>query len=501
MRLLIPVFLLGPLALAGGCAPFNIQAGGSSEGTSMTMGTADAGAAGGFDRSVPPEIGRPPSLELPAPQELELANGLRVLLVERSALPIVNVEILIGGGASAHAPIRAGLAALTADMLDEGSGSLSALDIAAGFERLGARVSTTAGYDGSTVRLNVLEGRLAEALDVMADVVLRPSFPIDDFARVKRERLTRIRQGADSPARLADNALADVLYGDGDPYGRPLLGTLESLDGLDRDDVVDFYESTYHAGNATLIVVGDIGVEAVDSLLSARFGTWESGSSPEIHSGEGRPDPSRTPVYIVDKPGAAQSEIRVGRVSAPRSTDDYFSLTVLNTVLGGAFTSRLNRRLREEKGYTYGARSDFTMRLRPSPFIARSAVHTPVTDSAVAEFVSEITRLGVEAVPDDELERARNYVALRLPERFETGQDVASRLGEIVRYGLPTDFYDGFVEGIQDVSVDDVIGAARDYLALDGMVIVVAGDRDVVEEPLRDLGIGDVTVLSPVSPR
>ena len=459
----------------------------------MTIGTAGAGVAGGFDRSVPPELGSPPSLELPVAEEIELDNGLRVLLVERSALPIVNVEILIGGGASAHEPARAGLAALTSDMLDEGSGSLTALDIAEGFEHLGARFTTTAGYDASAVRLNVLSGRLAAALDLMADVVLRPSFPIDDFVRVKRERSIRIQQGFDSPARLADNALADVLYGAGDPYGRPLLGTLESLEVLGRDDVIGFYESTYHAANATLIVVGDVDVEALRSLVSERFGTWRSGSRPEIHAGAALQTPPGTPIYLVDKPGAAQSEIRVGRVSASRMTNDYFSLTVLNTVLGGAFTSRLNQRLREEKGHTYGARSEFTMRSRPSPFIARAAVHTPVTDSAVSEFANEITRLSVEAIPVNELERARNYVALRLAERFETGQDVASRLSEIVEHGLPTDFYDSFVEGIQDVSIDDAAAAARDYLALDGMVIVVAGDRALVEEPLRRIGVSNST--------
>jgi zinc protease len=483
------------------------------EGGSVTIGSPRTNAQP--DRSRAPETGPVPSVRLPARTDFELDNGLRVILVRRARLPIVDIRIQLEGGATLQGPDRAGLAAYAADMLDEGTASRSALELADEVDRLGAILSTTASHDASTVRLTVLRPRLEPALELMADVVLSPVFAEADLERVRSERRTRVLQQLDQPGVQAGNALDAVLFGAAHPYGQPLLGTLESLEALRREDVLSLYAAQYRPSRATVIAVGDVTEEDLRSMLEARFGPWREGPLDEAVQpppGPGEPERAASTaraaapapataaargrtLYIVDRPGAAQSEIRVGRVAVDRRTDDYFPLVVLNTVLGGSFTSRLNLVLREEKGYTYGAGSRFAMRRLPGPFVASSAVHTPVTDSAVVEFVREIERLTDEPVPAEELERAKNYVALRLAEQFETTSDVADRMAEVVLHDLPDDFFDGYTAAVLAVTASDVQRAARAHLDAREMAIVVVGDRAAIEEPLRRLELGDVIVL------
>lgn len=462
---------------------------------SVTVGARVGGgasrAAPALDRSQVPVVGAPGALELPEIQDYTLANGVRVVLAQRATLPLVSLELQFRGGASAHPAAKAGLAALAADMLDEGTRTRSALDIADAVDILGATLSSTAGYDASQLRLSVLARRFPEALAILADVVMNPTFPEAELRRVREERLARVVQRSDVPAALADDAFARVLYGADHPYGAPLLGTTESLSALGRDDVVSFHRARYAPGQATLVVAGDVSRERLDSLLAGAFAGWE---------GRGEdPAPLPTPpaggartVHVVDKPGAAQTEIRLGRVAVARSTEGYYPLTVLNTVLGGSFTSRLNSRLREEKGYTYGAGSYFDMRRAPGPFEASAAVATAVTDSAVLDFVAEIEAMGDTLVPAAELARAKNYLALRLPQRFESLDDVVRRLAELTAYDVPLRFWEEYVPGVLAVDDRAVRAAARDVLDASGMTIVVAGDRASIEGPLRALGLGPV---------
>jgi len=431
---------------------------------------------------------------LPEPEDYRLDNGLRVILVERHDLPIVSLELLFPGGASAHSAKQAGLAALTADMLDEGTTTRSALELADQVSLLGATLSTSAGYDAATVRLGVLRPRLAPALALMADVVLRPAFTPEELARVKRDRTTRILQSRDRPSVLAANAFARVLYGPRHPYGMPLIGTAESLESLGRDDVVRFHGARYRPDGATLVVAGDVDRPALDSLLARAFAGW-SGRIEASAEPPQPPETGRRTLYLVDRPGSAQSVIRLGRIATGRATPDYYPLQVLNTILGGSFTSRLNMKLREEKGYTYGARSSFDMRRLPGPFVASAAVATPVTDSSVVEFLREIDRITREPVPPDELDQGRNYLALRLPQRFETVDDLVARFAELALHGLPLDSYDGFVDGVERVGADDVLAVARRYLDTDRMAIVIAGDLARIEAPLKALSVAPVVVL------
>ncbi len=485
----------------GGAVDVGVGARAAGVADSATAGAADSATAGaahgagaGGARTAAPRVGPPPSVSLPEPEDYRLENGLRVILVERHDLPVVSLDLIFPGGASAHPAEQAGLAALTADMLDEGTTSRSALELADAVSLLGATLSTSAGYDASAVRLGVLRPRLGPALRLMADVVMRPAFAPEELARVKRDRATRILQSRDRPALLAANAFAEVLYGPHHPYGVPLVGTTTSLAALDRDDVVRFHRAQYRPDGAVLVAAGDVDRPALDSLLADAFAGW----SGRIEAGPEAPPPpaitGRT-MYLVDRPGSAQSVIRLGRVAVDRAAPDYYVLQVLNTVLGGSFTSRLNMKLREEKGYTYGARSSFDMRRLPGPFVASAAVATAVTDSSVVEFLREIDRIAREPVPDDELAQGRSYLALRLPQRFETVDDLVARFAELALYGLPLDSYNGYVEGVAAVGADDVLAAARRYLDTARMAIVIAGDRAAIEAPLRALGVAPVVLL------
>ena len=445
------------------------------------------------DRSVPPVAGAPDTLVLPDLTRFTLACGADVALVERHDLPLIAVELLVTGGASAVSAGRAGLASLTADMLDEGAGARSAVELALELEGLGATLGSAAGYDDSHVTLVALRARFAEALSLMADVVMRPTFDAAELERVRAERMDLSLQLSDEPRSVANDALAAALYGAAHPWGPPLLGTRASLAALERAEVVDHHRAHYHAGNATIMVAGDVTEPELRDLLEERLADWTS-HPPTRCAVPAAPEPDRAVIHLVDRPGAAQSEIRVGRVAAARSTPHYFPLVVLNTVLGGAFTSRLNARLREEKGFTYGARSGFHTRCAPGPFVARAAVHTPVTDQAIGVFLEELDGLIEDPVPDEELERAKRYVALRLPQRFESVGDLVARMAEQTLYDLPDDYWARYVPRLLAVDADQVREAARRHIDPRRMTVVVVGDRAVIERPVRALGVPVVVV-------
>lgn len=445
-----------------------------------------------LDRRTAPAVGLPAPLDPPRTVRFALDNGLGVVLVERPGLPLVAGEMVIRGGSSTLSPDRAGLSALAADMLDEGTGRRSAVEIARAFDALGARFRTASGWDAAFVEFDVLSSRLERTLALAGELLTDHTVPPDELERVRRERLTRIVQRRDRPRALADDALARILYGPRHPYGRRVLGDRESLEAITRDEVVTYVRRHYHAGNATLVLVGDVSRARLEPLLERTLGGWRGGDPVPLEEPDAPEEEGGRTIHLLDRPGASQSQVRVGRVAAARTSRDYFPLTVLNTVLGGSFTSRLNTRLREEKGFTYGAGSVFAMRRWPGPFVASSSVHTPATGAAVEAFVAEIRRIRDEPVPEAELHRARSYVAYRLPQRFESARDVASRFGEQVLYDLPQDVYDRYVERVLEVDAPAVRAAARGHLDPDDLSVVVVGDRARVEDDLRALDIGPV---------
>jgi predicted Zn-dependent peptidase len=445
---------------------------------------------GGNPFTEPPVLGPVDPLVVPAVVERRLSNGLRVLVVEHHELPLADILLIVRSGSEAESPARAGLATLAANMLDESAGGRSALEIAEQISFLGISLGTGAGWDQSRVSLHTPIAQLDSALALMADVTLRPTFPANEFDRLKKERLTALLQQRDRGPAIADVAFSYVLFGDEHPYGHPQLGTEATVGALALGDVQAFYQTHFRPNNATVVVVGDVQPDDVTRRLERWLGGWRPGAIPETRFPSPPPAGSRT-VHLIDKPGAAQSSVRIGVVGAPRSTADYFPLVVMNTVLGGAFTSRLNQNLREDKGYTYGAFSAFDMRRVAGPFLASAEIVTEKSDSALIEALSEIRGMH-EPVPTAELEKAKSYIQLGLPSEFETTGGIASRLVPVALYDLPLDYFGNFSRNVGAVTQAEVQRVARQYLTPERLQIVVVGDTKVIEGGIRAANVGDV---------
>jgi len=462
----------------------------------MLLASAVSGQAP-VDRTQPPRPGPPPSLRLPEVEKHRLANGLPVLLVEQHEVPVVVVNLLVKSGASSDplAPRRlAGLAQLTVTLLTHGAGGRNALEIADAVDYLGATLAAGAGWDSSSVRLFTPVARLQPALEIFADVALRPTFPSEELNRVRKEVLTEFLQEREEPRALASAASLRGLYRGVHRYGVDVDGDAPSVRAITRSDVEAFHRMHYSPENASCLVVGDVTAASVLPFLERALGGFK-GAAPPAAGQADAPQVKRREILLVDKPGAAQSELRFTRIGAARATPDYFVLEVLNTILGGSFTSRLNDNLRERHGYSYGAGSSFALRRGKGPFVAAAAVHTEVTDKAVAEVVKELTRIR-EPVSAEELERARNYLLLGYPAEFETTSQIAAKLAELVLYDLPGDFFNKYAERIRAVTVEDVQRVARAYIDPERILIVVVGDRKAIEPGLRKLGLGPPRVLS-----
>ena len=450
-------------------------------------------AAQAPDRSKPPELGPPPTLSLSPITKTTLANGLTLYYMAKREVPLVQVNMVVRAG-QVHDPAdRPGVASMTAGMMDEGAGSRDALELADAIDFLGASLSVGGGAHETTVSLHTPVGKLDQALELLADVVLRPRFDAEELERQRRQRLTSMAQWHDEARAIVQVAFNEALFGKQHPYGRMSMGTPESVGAMTVDDLRGFHRTYFVPNNAALIVVGDVTLEDIKPRLERLFGGWQRGDVP-AYKPPAAPQ-SRRQVILVDKPGAAQSEIRIGLVGVDRATPDYYALSVMNTILGGSFSSRLNQKLREEKQYTYGARSSFSFGMMPGPFTASAGVQTSVTDSALYEFMRELNGIR-EPVPEDELDRARNYVALRFPGAFQAVGQIANQLEDLYLYDLPLDYFNGYVQGVLGVTRDDVRRVARQYLVANRMAIVVVGDRSKVEAGIRALKLGDVTVKS-----
>ena len=444
------------------------------------------------DLTKPPTLGAPPSLRPPQISTRELANGLKIVVLEQHELPLVDVILQVRSGGESDAAGKTGTAALVAAMLTEGTTNRTALQIADQAAYLGIQLNATSGWEQSNVSLHTPTAQLDSALALFGDVTLRPSFPAPDLERVRKVRLTSLQQLRDRAPAIADRAFASAVFGEQHPYGRPLAGTEGSLAAITRDEVQRFYTTYYRPNNATLLVVGDVRPDDVERRARELFGAWQRGTVPAPATGTSG-GAKNTTVVIVDKPGAAQTSFRLGGVGAPRSTSDYFPLQVMNTILGGSYTSRLNQNLRETHGYTYGAGSGFGLRRSAGPFIASAEVVTAKTDSALIEFIKEL-RAVRDTVPSDELAKAKRYLQLGLPSSFETTQGIASEFLPLIAYGIPLDFFASAVQQYGAVTQADVQRVARQYVNPDRLTIVVVGDRKVIEPGIRALKPGEIVI-------
>jgi predicted Zn-dependent peptidase len=429
-----------------------------------------------------------PNFTLPRIERRKLSNGLDVLIVQQHELPVVSFNLVIKTGAAADPQERAGLASLTAALIDEGTKTRSALDISNQLVAIGARLGTGADWDSTGATLLTLTKHLERALDIYADVVANPSFPENELQLQRSSRLTALLQRRDNANAIAGLVYASLLYGRNHPYGHPLVGDELSLKAISRDDLRRFYETYYRPNNAALIVSGDVRPDMLLPQLERAFANWKSATIPAINVNGQLPARDKATIYLVDKPQAAQSVIAIGQIGVARSTPDYFPLLVMNTLLGGQFTSRVNLNLREDKGYTYGARTSFDYRSGPGPFIATAGVQTAVTKESVAEFLKELRGIrGARPVSSAELEYAKQALIRGFPRSFETPEQISARLEQIVLYSLPDDYFNNYLANVRRVTTNDVARVAERYLDPSKMAILVVGDRRVIEPGLRSL--------------
>jgi len=452
------------------------------------------------DRSTgPPEVTDFPAGVFPPRQAATLGNGLEVILVQRDAVPVVNFNMLLNAGFASDQFGLPGTASLALVMLDEGTANRSALEISDAQERLGASLSVGSNVDMSNASLSALKENLDDSLDLFADVVLNPSFPEAEFARLKQLQIAGIQREKVQPNTMALRVLPRLLYGEGHAYGNPLTGsgTEESVARISVDSLRDFHDTWFRPNNATLIVVGDISMDELLPKLEARFGGWEKGEIPtkNLATVEHQAD---SVVYIIDRPDSEQSTIYAGHIAPPKSDRDDLKIETVNDILGGGFTARINMNLREDKHWSYGARTVLFDTAAQRPFYVRAPVQTDKTAEAMAEIQKEVTgiRGGGDRPPtSEELAKIKDKNTLTLPGRWETNAAVMNDIVEMVRFGLPEDHWATFADSVRGLDLGEVSKQADRLLQPDHMIWVVVGDRAKIEAGVTALELGEIHYL------
>lgn len=448
-------------------------------------------AASAVDRAAMPAAAAAPTFSPPAPQRAALSNGMPVVFLEMPGLPIVAQGLLLRAGAITDHADRPGLASLTAAMLSEGTTSRSSQRISDDMEFLGAHLSAQAAREYAVIATETLTAHWQQALAIMADVVQNPTFPAQEFDRVRADRLTDLRRISDNPVAIAARASQALLFGANTGYGHPVSGTEAAVSAFTRNDLANHYAARYSPADATLILVGDIRRAHALEQAEAAFGAWRhtpahAASQPD----DSPPAHANTAIYLADKPGAAQSVIRACHLTIPRHHPDYFALTLLNNIFGGQFSSRLNMNLREDKGYSYGYMSQIDWLTHASALAAGGSVQTAATAAAVRETLKEFADIrSARPVEQVEFNDMRDGILRGLPSQFETHSQMLHQLTRLVAFDLPDDYFSSYADSIAAVTLPDVRRAAQDRLNHDALKIIIVGDAAVIEDDLRELGL------------
>jgi zinc protease len=439
-------------------------------------------------RARPPKAGPAPQFTLPQGEAFKLANGLSVIHHYNPALPLVAARLVVKSGADADPEGLPGMAGFTAQMLEQGTASRSAPQIADEIAQLGAFLSSSSTHDASSVSLVALKSNFAPAFDVLADVVQRPAFPNAEVERQRADRLGALAQQRDNPEAVASAAAAGALYGARHPYGYARLGTEPAINGTTREDLVGFWRRHYVPANAALVVSGDITRDELKALAESRLLGWAKADP--LPAAPGEPSTTKARLVMVDKPGAPQTALRVTSIAAARTTPDYPALQVMNAALGGLFSSRINNNLREDKGYSYGMFSAFRYDRTPGPFVVAGSVRQDATGPSVAEIFKEVRGMRDSVMRPAELAGARDSQILSLPVQFETNAGIGASLADTFVFDLPLDYYRELPAQFRRVTAQDVRAVARKYLAPEQMVVVAVGDRAKIAAQLGALKLG-----------
>ncbi|HUL73998.1 MAG TPA: pitrilysin family protein [Vicinamibacterales bacterium] len=445
-----------------------------------------------LDRTKIPPAGPAPVLHVPVWTKSTLANGAELIVSEKHDLPLVSFTITFLGGASQFEPAgRQGLANLTASMMSEGTKTRNGEALSSALQLLGTNVSVSIGAESGSIGFQATSGKFAPTLDILADMLLNSTFPADALERLRGQRLVALAQARVQPNSIASRVFPRLLYGASHPYGQ--FVTEDSYKAITRDDVVTLHDAYFQPGRALVTIVGDVSAATVKSTIDKALAAWPKGGTKPNFAFPALPAPHATTIYLVDKPGAAQSTFAIGNPGPPRATPDYYALSVMNTILGGMFQSRLNANIREDKGYSYGVSSSFAYGKGPGPFRAGGDIVSAKTDAALVEFMKELGGIeGARPVTDEELTTAKDSLIQRLPGQFASVQGINNAITTIWIQGLPDDYYRQYQQKIAAVTKDDILRVAKQHIDLDHLAIVIVGDKASIAGPLKATGIAPI---------
>jgi zinc protease len=454
-------------------------------------------AKAGVDRSKLPELGQVPDAKFPTLQRAQLSNGLKIILAERHTIPVVLFNLVLDAGYAADQFAVSGTAKLAMNMLDEGTKTRSSLQISDEERRLGAQLNSGSDLDTSTVFLSALKANLDESLNLYGDIILNPSFPAEDFDRLKKQQLDAIQREKVQPIQMALRVFPKLLYGEGHAYATPFTGsgTQGSVSKLQREDMVKFYETWFKADNATLIVAGDTTLDEIKPKVEKLFGGWKQGSIPKKNIAKIE-QANKHGIFLLDRPGSIQSTIIAGNITVPKDNPQEIALEALDNILGGQFTSRLNMNLREDKHWSYGAGSRIAGGRGQRPFFAYASVQGDKTKESLAEMAKELGSILKDNPPKpEEVAKVKKAQVLELAGTWETTGAVQGSIHELVRYGLPDDYFQTYSEKVKALDLDQIAKAAPTVIHIDDLVWVVVGDRSKIEAGIKELGFGELKYI------
>ena len=453
------------------------------------------GASQTVDRSKQPPIGKVPELRVPTWTKAKLANGAELIVSEKHDLPLVSFSMtFLGGSDQFETAERRGVGSLAASMMSEGTKTRNGDALSNALQLLGTNVSVGVGAENGSISFVSTTARFAETLDILADMLVNSTFPPEALERLRAQRLVALNQAKAQPGSIAARVFPRVLYGDAHPLGQS--PTEQTVKTITRADVVDFHQRYFKPGRALITVVGDVTPAAIRPVIERGLASWSPGGERPAFSFPPLPTARPTTIYLVDKPGAAQSTFAIGLPGPPRNTPDYYALQVMNTILGGMFQARLNANIREEKGYSYGVSSGFGFGKGPNPFRTGGDIVGDKTDAALVEFMKELRGiLGARPVTEEELKTAKESLVQRLPGSFASVGAINGALTGLWVNALPDNYYQQYTKSIMAITADDVVRVAKKYLDLDRLAIVVVGDRKAIEEPLGATKVAPIAHL------
>lgn len=448
-----------------------------------------------LDRTKIPPPGKTPELHVPTWTKATLHNGAMLIVSERHDLPLVSFSISFLGGANQFEPAgKRGLATMTSAMLNEGTTTKTGDQLSDALQLLGTNIGANIGGEEGSISFTSTKAKFDATLAILADVMLNPAFPPQALERLRSRTLVGLTQAKDQPNAIGSAVFAKVLFGNEHPYGQRT--TEASVKAITRDDVVAFHKAYYQPGHAIITVTGDVNAATIKGTIEKALAAWPKAGEKPAFNYPKPPALRPTTIYLVDKPGAAQSVFNIGLPGPARNTPDYFALQVLNHILGGQFQSRLNYNIREVHGYSYGVNSSFAYGRGPGAFRTGGAIVSAKTDAALIEFMKELRGIvGERPITDEELQTSKDAMIQGLPRRFGSVSAIGGAITDLTVQGLPDDYYQGYAKAVAAVTKDDLLRVAKKYLDLDHLAIVIVGDRASIEEPLKATKIAPITIL------